>query len=233
MRRGSSKALGLGFGVAEETLRIPVSGGQSVTAIRTEPEVPSTGWLFVYAPGAGANVHDRFGAYAGRHLAERGFSAVRFQFPYSEAGKQRPDRTAVLEETWRSVIEFVRQPGQRLAVGGRSIGGRIASHVVAQGEDVDALALFAYPLRPPFNPDTVRDEHLPDIGVPTLFCSGTRDSFATVDEIRAAAAKVPSSKVHVLDGADHGFATLKSDPRTRSGVWAEAAGALVDWLNTP
>ncbi len=216
--------------VVEETLRVPISDGKSVTAIRVEPEVLATGWLFAYAPGAGANVHDRFGAYACRHLAEQGISAVRFQFPYSEAGKRRPDRTAVLEATWRSVIELVRQPGQRLVVGGRSMGGRIASHVVAQGEAVDALALFAYPLRPPFNPDTVRDQHLPDIGVPTLFCSGTRDSFATVDELRVAAAKVAGSEVHLLDGADHGFTTLKSDPRTRSDVWEEAVVALVEWL---
>ena len=175
-------------------------------------------------------MHDRFGAYACRHLSDLGFSTVRFQFPYMEDGKRRPDRPAVLEETWRKVIEWCRSDGLKLAVGGRSMGCRIASQVVAKGVEVDALVLFAYPLRPPWNPSQVRDAHFPKINPPTLFCSGTRDSFAKPDELRLAAGKVPDSKVHLLEGADHGFSVLKSSERTREEVWEEAVGAFVDWL---
>ena len=110
------------------------------------------------------------------------------------------------------------------------MGGRIASQVVAQGQDVDALCLFAYPLHQPGKPSSRRDEHLPSITAPTLFCSGTRDTFATPDELRVAASKVPSSTVRLLEGADHGFKVLKSSGRPLEDVWHEAVGYLADWV---
>ena len=216
--------------MTETTLQIDVPGSGAVTAIRAEPEGAAAGWCFVYAPGAGSNVHDPFGVYACRRLAGEGIAAVRLQFPYMEARKRGPDRPPVLEATWRAVIDAVRAPGLRLVVGGRSMGGRIASQVVAQGVEVDALALFAYPLHPPGKPDQLRDKHLPSIGVPALFCSGTRDAFASPDELRAAAAKVPRSTVHPLESADHGFAVPKASGRTRDDVWSEAVDALLAWL---
>ena len=110
------------------------------------------------------------------------------------------------------------------------MGGRIASQVVAQGVEVAALALFAYPLIPRANRSRTRDGHLPDIPVPTLFCSGTRDTFATPDELKAAASLVPQSSVHLLDGADHGFKVLKRSRRAQDEVWDEARDCLVRWL---
>jgi uncharacterized protein len=219
--------------VTESTLSVALPDGRSVTAIRHEPEGPA-GWTFVYAPGAGANIDDPFGAYLGKELSQRGVACVRFQFPYQEAGKKSPDRPEVLEATWRAVIEQFcgsgSQPDGRLAVGGRSMGGRIASQVVAQGVAVDAIALFAYPLHPPGRPENARDAHLPSIDVPTLFCSGTNDAFASPDELRAAAAKVPRSSVHLLEAADHGFNAPKSSGRTRPEIWSEATDALREWL---
>ena len=124
------------------------------------------------------------------------------------------------------VIATMVAQGTRLAIGGRSMGGRIASQVVAQGTAADGLALFAYPPTPPRSagkpPGKPRDEHRPGISVPTLFCSGTRDTFATADQLKEAAATVPVSAVHLLDGADHGFAVLKSSGRTKEDVWIEA-----------
>ena len=111
------------------------------------------------------------------------------------------------------------------------MGGRIASQVVAQGTKVDGLALFAYPLHPPSNPEKLRDGHLHDIKVPTLFCSGTRDSFATAEELESAASKLPNAAIHWLEGADHGFAVLKSSGRTQKDVWNEAADGLLTWLS--
>ena len=168
-----------------------------------------------------------------RELPARNVAVVRFQFPYMEAGRRGPDRPPVLESTWRAVIDAVRPlVTSRLIVGGRSMGGRIASIVVAAGAKVDALALFAYPLHAPGKPDQLRDAHLPSIGVPTLFCSGTRDAFASPDELRAAARKVKGSHVHVLDGADHGFSVPKSSGRTKDDVAREAVDAMLQWLNT-
>ncbi len=215
----------------DEALAIPLPDASPITAVRTRPDAASTHQLFVYAPGAGSNVHDPFGRFLSRRLAEQGIEAVRFQFPYMEARKRRPDPPAVLEAAWRAVIAALRDEGLALIVGGRSMGGRIASQVVAQGEAVAALALFAYPLHPPGRPERMRDEHLPRIAVPTLFCSGTGDAFASPDELRAAASTVPRAAVHLLVDADHGFAVPKATGRTREDVWDEAAGALIKWVS--
>ena len=92
----------------------------------------------------------------------------------------------------------------------------------------DAVALFAYPLHAPGDPARARTEHLPSIGIPTFFCSGTRDAFGAPDELAAAAADVPDATLHLLEGADHGFAGGRARPRTE--VWDEAIGALAGWL---
>ena len=215
----------------DEPFSITLPDGQAVTAVRTWPERKASS-IVAYAPGAGSNVHDPFGRFLARWLAEHGVSTVRIQFPYMEsASRGRPDRPALLEATWRAAIDALRGEAERLIVGGRSMGGRIASQVVAAGEPVDGLALFAYPLHPPGQPDRRRDAHLPRIAVPALFCSGTRDAFASPDELRAAAAKVPNAKLHLLEGADHGFAAPKASGRTKDDVWEEAAQALLEWTN--
>ncbi len=213
----------------ETTFSISLSEGRSVTAIRIQPQ-GKPAWLVAYAPGAGSNVHDPFGKYLTRRLEQEGISTVRLQFPYMEARKRRPDPPAFLEATWRAAIEALRGEAPRLVVGGRSMGGRIASQVVAAGAEVDALALFAYPLHPPGKSEQTRDGHFPGITVPTLFCSGTRDAFAAPEELRAATSNISSATLHFLDGADHGFAVPKASGRTKDDVYADAAQALIDWL---
>lgn len=210
-------------------LSVSLADGRSLTAIRSAAD-PGASWTFIYAPGAGSNIHDPFGACLAQELPSRGIAVVRFQFPYQEAGRRSPDRPDLLESAWQAVIEALRPLEGRLAVGGRSMGGRIASMVVARHAVADALVLFAYPLHPPGRPEQRRDAHLADIAVPTLFCSGTNDSFASPGELRAAAAKVPRSTVCLLEAADHGFSTPKAGGRTRQDVWAEAAQVLTGWL---
>ena len=192
--------------------------------------VDDAAWTFVYAPGAGSNLQDPFGQRLAERLPDAGIALVRFQFPYQEARSRRPDRPSTLLATWRVVLESARTDGTRTAIGGRSLGGRIASVLASEDASVDALGLFAYPVHPPGKPEQSRTAHLPGIVCPALFCSGTRDHYATPDELAAAAALVPRASVHLLDGADHGFATLKSSGRSRDDVWDEAAGALVEWL---
>jgi hypothetical protein len=215
----------------DKTTRIPVEAAGDVTSIRTPAAGRSTGWTFVYAPGAGSNIRDPFGAFAATALATGGITTVRFQFPYMEAGRRAPDRPPLLEAAWRAVIDAARDGASRLVVGGRSMGGRIASQVVAQGVPVDALALFAYPLHPPGKPEQLRIEHLAAIQAPVLFCSGTRDAFASPDELRAAGKGVRRATLHLLEAADHGFAVPKASGRTREQVWPEAVSAMVKWLS--
>ena len=201
-----------------------------VSVVTTEPETRSVSWRLVYAPGAGSNIRDPFGAYAAMRLAEEGVPSARFQFPYQEAGSRRPDRGPVLEDTWRAVLDAVREPGTLLVASGRSMGGRYASIVASKdASTVDALALFAYPLHQPGHPEKARVAHLGQIAVPTLFCSGTRDAFGASEELRDAAAHVTGSWLHLMEGADHGFAVLKRSGRTREEVWEEAVGALLEW----
>ena len=205
------------------------AGENHVSALYTRHAGPASA-AFIYAPGAGSNLDDGFGKFLADQLTAQGLAMVRFQFPYMEAGRRRPDSPRVLEETWRAVIETVRREASRTIVGGRSMGGRYASRVVAHGAPADALALFAYPLHPPGNPERPRDGHFPDIRIPTLFCSGDRDSFATPEELRTATAEVPDATLHILEAADHGFAVPRSSGRTRDGVWADATQAFLDWL---
>jgi predicted alpha/beta-hydrolase family hydrolase len=110
------------------------------------------------------------------------------------------------------------------------MGGRIASQVVAAGAEVAALALFAYPLHPTGRPEQRRDAHLPQIEAPTLFCSGDRDSFASAEELRALVEGLTNARLHILAGADHGFAVLKSSGRRREDVWQEAINALLSLI---
>jgi predicted alpha/beta-hydrolase family hydrolase len=214
----------------DRRIRITVDTATTITAVRTDARTPR--WTFVYAPGASAGIDDPFGAHAARVLPEDGISVVRIQFPYAEAGRRSPDRPAVLEATWRATIDAIAGDGVPLVVGGRSMGGRIASQVVAAGAEVDGVALFAYPLHPPGKPEQMRDGHLRDLGVPALFCSGTNDAFASPDELRALVKKLRGAKLHLLDGADHGFTVRKSSGRTREDVWQDALSAFVAWLAT-
>ncbi len=227
--RGRLRASRIGVSVTEKRQRISVDAAK-VSAVRTV--VRGAAWTFVYAPGAGSNIDDPFGVYAAGALARHGVSTLRFQFPYMEVGRRAPDRTPILEATWRAALDAARDGKTRLVAGGRSMGGRIASQGAAQGAAVDALAVFAYPLHPPGKPEQVRDAHLPLLKMPVLFCSGTNDAFASPDELRAAAKKPRRAHLHLLDGADHGFAVRRSSGRTREDVWAEAVAAMVDWLTS-
>ena len=214
-----------------ERFAIELAGGPAISALRHAAHAEPRPLLFVYAPGAGSNLNDPFGVYLCTALASRGIEAWRFQFPYMEAEKRAPDPAAKLEACWRAVIGRAAGDSQgRLAVGGRSMGGRIASQVVASGVHADALVLLAYPLLPPGRSVAPRDAHFPQIEVPVLLCSGTRDSFATPAQLEASAKLIPRARHHRLDGADHGFGVLKSSGRTREEVWAEAAAAVLDFL---
>ena len=220
--------------MAEGRRSIAVNESNSVTAIRMPADGMAADLRFVYAPGAGSGLTDAFGVYTARALAAEGIETWRFQFPYREKGRSAPDSPALLQATWRAVIEAVISTGSGpLVIGGRSMGGRIASMVVAGGDaPVAGLALLAYPLVPPGKTSSDRADHFSRITVPTLFCSGTRDNFATPEQLREAVRPMPDATLHFLEGADHGFATLKNSGRSRDEVYREAVDALLTFFGT-
>jgi hypothetical protein len=162
----------------------------------------------VVAHGAGAGQTSSFMVRAATGLAARGITAATFDFPYMHARRSVPDRPAVLEQSWREAIESARDTfaGLPLVIGGKSMGGRIASQVAAQGiVDIAGLVFLGYPLHPPGNPGKRRDAHLPSVREPMLFVQGTRDAFGTAEEIRALLPQLGRASVHEVPGGDHSF----------------------------
>ena len=170
--------------------------------------------LLVLAHGAGAGERHPFMVRYARGLAERGIAIATFDFPYMAAGRKAPDKAAVLEDALRrAVAEAATRPEfaqYKLFIGGKSMGGRMATHVAAAPDlwpaGVPALAgviVFGYPLNPPGGPSKRspdRVSHLARITVPTLIVQGTRDAFGGPDDIAKA---MPRAQVQALTGADH------------------------------
>jgi hypothetical protein len=166
-------------------------------------------------------------------IAASGRTALLFNFPYTEAGKGRPDPPDVLEGTIRGVADYARQAlgARTLVLGGRSMGGRIASQAVAKGVAAEGLVFLAYPLHPPGRPQQLRDKHLPEIQAPMLFVQGTRDDFARADLLEAVLARLGERATFhsVLEG-DHSFGVLKRSGRTPAEVRQEVHGTVLAWL---
>jgi predicted alpha/beta-hydrolase family hydrolase len=163
-----------------------------------------------------------------RALSVLGIAVERMDFPYRLAGRRAPDRPPVLltalEDNARGLAAKIGVKQSRVALGGRSMGGRIASMVVAAGLPASGLVLISYPLHPPGHPEKARTEHLGDISVPCLFISGTKDAFGTPEELEAATSVIPGEVTHVwIEGADHGM-------RGRDAV---VASYVASWLRAP
>jgi hypothetical protein len=164
-------------------------------------------------------------------LAARGTTVVTFDFPYRVHGRGAPDRMPVLTAAYGAVVDAVRAAGAtRLFVGGRSMGGRVASHLVAAGTRVDGLVFVSFPLHPPGKPGTGRADHLASIDAPMLFVQGTRDTFAREDLLAGVLARLPRATLHAIPDADHGLHVPKRSGRTDAEVLDEVVGTIVEWL---
>jgi predicted alpha/beta-hydrolase family hydrolase len=183
----------------------------------------------VLAHGAGAGQHSPFMTRFARGLVERGISAATFDFPYVTAKRKVPDKTPVLEESWREALEEARAAygSLPLFIGGKSMGGRIASHIAAQGsEGVSGVVFLGYPLHPPGKPDQRRDAHLPQITQPMLFVQGTRDAFGTADEIGSLLPSLQRATLHRVSGGDHSFKV----PGRKDDVLEELMDVVATWI---
>jgi hypothetical protein len=189
--------------------------------------LPLEGTGLLLAPGAGADRNQSALVAIDEAVTARGAVVSRMDFPYRRAGRRAPDREPVLLAAVRAEAEALaatsRLDPARLALGGRSMGGRICSIAVADGLPALALVLVSYPLHPPGRPDRLRTTHFARLEVPCLFVSGTRDAFGTPAEMEAAAELIPGAVTHVsLEGKDHSLRGC--DPRVTEAViaWLDA-----------
>lgn len=193
------------------------------SGVHSERSQPAGALLF---PGAGSSsTHHTLTALA-EALAP--LPVGRADFPYRKAGRRAPDRPPVLLATVRQeAADLAAELGvgpECLLLGGRSMGGRIASMAVAEGLAAWGLVLISYPLHPPGRPDRLRTEHFPQIEVPTLFVSGTRDSFGTVEELESATRTINGPVTHVwIENGRHELDRV--DPRI--------VAAVKEWLGNP
>lgn len=211
---------------------VPVEGGEVTAAFDPAP-VPDEAPVFICAHGAGGNLADRGVVATTAAMREHGISTVRFNFLYRERKSGRPDPMPRLTACYAAVVDSVRRelvPG-RLMIGGRSMGGRVASMMAAEGFDCDGLLLLAYPLHPPKQPEKRRDAHLPRIAVRTLCINGTRDEFCTKALMDDVVTRLPSTfRMHWIEGADHSFHVLKSSGRTDADVRGEIGALAAEWM---
>jgi predicted alpha/beta-hydrolase family hydrolase len=210
-----------------------VGAGARAVSVALDRSASEHAPVFVMAHGAGGQMADRATRALAALFRARGVHVVRFNFPYAQAGSRRPDPMPVLQACIADVTASAkaRIDAQRWLIGGRSMGGRAASMLAADGYACDGLLLLAYPLHPAGEPTRLRDAHLPRIRVPTLCLNGTRDALCRRDLMEAVVAQLPSTfSMHWLDGADHSFHVLKSSGRSDADVLDEIGETVDDWL---
>jgi predicted alpha/beta-hydrolase family hydrolase len=221
-----------------EEFRVDINEFQSVTAILYPAGTRGRAKItLILGHGAGANQSSAFMVNFATELASRGIDAVTFNFFYAEHRRGGPDKNDKLEDCYRAVIETVRKHKKlarnRLAIGGKSMGGRIASQVAAAGVgDLAGLVFLGYPLHPPGNPEKLRSKHLPLIKSPMLFVQGSRDNFGTADELRPIVKKLPLARLHVIEGGDHSLKVPKSAGVTQEELYASVQDEIVRWLKS-
>jgi predicted alpha/beta-hydrolase family hydrolase len=208
-------------------------GEEETTAVFEPATTAAASGVFICAHGAGGSMADRGTLAAAATMRGRGLDVVRFNFLYREKGSGRPDPMPVLKKCVASVAAHVQKEirPRRVIIGGRSMGGRAASMLAADGFTCDGLLLLAYPLHPEGKPEQLRDAHLPAITAPVLCFNGTRDALCRRDLMEAVLTRVgPRFRMHWLEGADHMFHVLKSSGRTDAEVLAEVGQVSEEWL---
>ena len=220
-------------------LRVSESVGD-VEALLLRPD--DARWLLVLAHGAGAGMHHPFMERLARGLAGCRVATFRYQFPYMQQRKQRPDPPAVLIATVRAAVRAASEAvsGLPLLAGGKSLGGRMTSLAFADEGSaapgmapVRGLVFFGFPLHPAGRPGIQRAEHVARVQVPMLFLQGTRDALADLVLLRPLCETlVPLATLHVVDGADHSFHVLKRSGKTDDGVLTELASRVASWADS-
>lgn len=218
-----------------QPFRLPIDG-ISVSATAYASSAPRRAITLILGHGAGAGQNSAFIVAFATGLAARGIDVVTFDFLYREQGRRLPDSNDRLEACYRAVIEGVRKERginrNAFAIGGKSMGGRIASQVAAGAADLAGVVLLGYPLHPPGKPQQRRTKHLPHVTVPMLFVQGERDAFGTADELRSVVEGLPSAELYVIEQGDHSFTLPKRAGVAQQTVYAAIQDKIAAWLRT-
>jgi predicted alpha/beta-hydrolase family hydrolase len=184
----------------------------------------------ILAHGAGQGIHSPFMTYFHSELANRGFLSVQFNFDYIEQKRHMPDPQPKLQARYRSVVADViaEYRPRRVIIGGKSMGGRVASYIAGDTPDVSALVFLGYPLHPPGKPDQLRDAHLYALKLPMLFISGTKDTFAQRELLEPVVKKIGSNAALVwVEGGDHSLKRGRKDQESLK----DAVDTIQAWIN--
>ena len=222
-----------------ENVRIALEDGEAVSGIvcvpKTTPDGKTRG--LIVAHGAANDMNEPMIAAVCEDLAEKGLATtLRFNFSYREKGKKSPDSQKKLESTWKSACEFFRESlphkFDTLIIAGKSMGGRVASQLIADNQmAADGLLLLGYPLHASGRKERLRDEHLYDIRVPTLFIEGTRDTLCDLDLLQGVLEKLRCPwDIFKIEGGDHSFRVPESIGIAQDEVFRRAARKCGDWL---
>jgi len=216
----------------EKQLKFAVDRAGEVSAILLRPA--EARFLLTLAHGAGAGMSHPFLARLAGELANMGIASLRYQFPYMEARRGRPDSPALATTTVSAAVSTAAklEPMLPLLAGGKSFGGRMTSTAASEGllPDVRGLVLFGFPLHPPGKPGTKRAEHLKNVSVPMLFLQGTRDTFADLSLLKPICDELGSrATLHAIHTADHSFHVVKGAGQNDAGVLRELAQQTSRW----
>jgi predicted alpha/beta-hydrolase family hydrolase len=223
--------------LATRRRRILMPGGGAVSAVvalppgfRRAARTP----VVILAHGAGADMRSPFMTAMHTGLAQAGYVTIKFNFPYTEARRRVPDQRPVLERCYRAVLDAVARDRalapRWIAIGGKSLGGRIASYLAAAGAPVQALVLLGYPLHPAGRPETLRADHLSSVQVPMLFVQGTKDTLCDLDRMRPVLAPLTQATLHTVPGGDHSFRTPRKTGQPDAVTWAGICTVVAEWL---
>lgn len=210
---------------------------ESTAAILDLPEVDRGGCAVLLAHGSGAPMDSPFMEAIATGLRDRGAPVLRFHYAYMHkrtltGGMRPPDRAPKLEAVHTRALEHLRSrfPGRRTLLIGKSLGGRMGSHIAAKGEACAGLAFLGYPLHPPKKPEKERSEHFPTLCQPTLFLQGTRDALCDLELLARALPKLGGPcHLEVIEGGNHSFDVLKSLGKSPEMVRADLCDRIVAW----
>jgi uncharacterized protein len=220
-------------------IQVAVPQSEPVTATTYAcSEKHKRGIALILAHGAGGNQSSAFIVHTAQTMAARGITTVTFNFPYSEAGRRIPDPALKLEASYNAVVSaahgglLMERPAKTLVIGGKSMGGRIATQIAATPRgDIGGILVLGYPLHPPGRPDKLRTAHLPRITAPMLIVQGERDAFGTPEELRPILDALKSPvELYVVKSGDHSLAVPKRGAPAQAEVDRAVADKIEQWL---